>query len=121
LIAALAALLMLSNAAPALAAIAIADSDPRAGATVQAVLAEITITFTEEVDPLFSTIEVMDERNQRVEQGLVRAAPGYRKKTLSIAVRPLTVGTYRVFWRVRSLDQGSRAKGKYQFTIGPRP
>jgi methionine-rich copper-binding protein CopC len=37
---------------------------------------------------------------------------------MSIAVKPLTAGVYRVIWHLVAAD-GSKSKGKYEFTVAP--
>jgi methionine-rich copper-binding protein CopC len=92
-------------------------ADPPVGATLATAPSMISLTFSDRVDVHLSTIVVVDDRNQRVEQGAVEAT-GYGAKTLRIAVRPLTAGVYRVIWHAVSWDR-SKTKGRYEFTIKP--
>jgi len=91
------------------------SADPAVDATVRTVPTQVSITFNARVNAPFSTIVVLDERNQRLEKGLVEAT-SYAGKTMSIAVKPLTAGVYRVIWSAVSSD-GSKTKGKYEFTV----
>jgi len=93
------------------------SADPPVGAIIAAAPATISLTFSEQVDAHFSTIMVLDERNQRVQQGAVEFT-GYGARTLRIAVKPLAPGIYRVIWRAYAWD-GSKSNGKFEFTIRP--
>src|SRR6476620_10965935 len=78
-------------------------SSPAADATVQNVLSEVTLEFTEEVEPKFSTIQVQDSKGTRVDNGDVPVGPGNGKR-LAVGLKPLQPGTYKVFWRITSID-----------------
>jgi copper resistance protein C len=110
------AVAMLSHSA-AMAAPKLVSTDPPAGATVHTAPTTISITFSDKIDAKFSSIVVLDERNQRVQEGAA-AATSYGAKTMSIAVKPLTAGVYRVIWHLVAAD-GSKSKGKYEFTVAP--
>jgi methionine-rich copper-binding protein CopC len=111
------AALMLSDSA-AFAHAELASSNPPAGATVRTAPTEISITFTEEVEPKFSTIEVQDAKGKRVDQGPAKTEPN-DAKILSVAVKPLNAGTYKVIWHAISSDDSHKTKGSYEFTIKP--
>ena len=96
----------------------LASAKPPANGTVQAAPTEILITFTEEVESKFSTIEVLDSKNQRVDRGKPETMPN-DAKTLRIAVTPLSAGTYKVNWQTVSSDDSHKTKGTYEFTIKP--
>jgi methionine-rich copper-binding protein CopC len=80
---------------PAFADAKLVSSTPPAGATVRTAPARISMTFSERVNAPFCTILVLDERDQRVQQGYVEAT-SYGSKTVTIAVKPLTAGIYKV-------------------------
>jgi copper resistance protein C len=113
---AVAALVMSHSAAFAHAELA--TSNPPAGATVQTAPTAVSITFTEEVEPKFSTIEVQDAKGKRVDQGAAKTEAD-DAKILSVAVKPLTGGTYKVIWHAISSDDSHKTNGSYQFTIKP--
>jgi len=115
---ALAAVLSLAGAGPALAHADLASADPAAGATVKTAPTEISITFTEEVEPKFSSIEVLDAKGSRVDEGKAQTAPG-NEKLLSVGLKPLTPGTYKVIWHATAADDSHKTKGSYEFTVKP--
>jgi len=94
------------------------SANPPVNGTVQAAPKEISITFSEAVEAKFSTIEVLDERAQRLDQGKPEAAPN-DPKTLRVMVKALRAGTYRVNWHVVSSDDSHKTKGTYEFTVKP--
>ena len=94
------------------------SANPPANGTVQAAPREISITFSEAVEAKFSTIEVLDDKAQRLEQGKPEAAPN-DPKTLRVMVKALRAGTYRVNWHVVSSDDSHKTKGTYEFTVKP--
>ena len=94
------------------------SANPPVNGTVQAAPKEISITFSEAVEAKFSTIEVLDDKAQRFEQGKPEAAPN-DPKTLRVMVKELRADTYRVNWHVVSSDDSHKTKGTYEFTVKP--
>jgi copper resistance protein C len=93
------------------------QASPAADSTVRTAPGEVIITFTEALEPRFSKIEVQDSKGQRVDQGSAQTVPGEPTR-LAIALKPLLAGTYRVTWRVVSVDT-HRTEGSYQFIVAP--
>jgi hypothetical protein len=92
------------------------EASPAEG-VVKSAPAEVIVTFTEALEPKFSKIEVTDSKGQRVDQGAAQAVPGEPAR-LAVALKPLAAGTYKVTWRVVSVDT-HRSEGSYQFTVAP--
>ena len=114
----LVAVLSLANTGSALAHADLASAEPAAGATVKMAPTEIAITFTEEVEPKFSSIQVFDAGGKRVDEGAAHTAPD-NEKLLSIGLKPLAPGTYKVIWHATSVDDSHKTKGNYEFTVKP--
>jgi hypothetical protein len=115
---ALAAVLSLAGTGAALAHADLASADPAAGATVKTAPTAISITFTEEVEPKFSTIEVQDAKGTRFDDGKAATAPD-NAKLLSVKLKPLAPGTYKVIWHATAADDSHKTKGSYAFTVKP--
>jgi len=115
---ALAAILSLALAGPALAHADLASANPAVGGTVATAPTDVTITFTEEVEPKFSGIQVLDAQGKRVDQGEAHTVPD-DAKLLSVAVKPLAAGTYNVIWHATAADDSHKTKGNYLFTVKP--
>jgi copper resistance protein C len=90
---------------------------PAPDATVSTAPTEISITFGEEVEPHFSSIVVLDAKGHREDQGPAHTAAS-DAKILSVAVKPLAPGLYKVVWHATSVDS-HKTKGSYHFTIKP--
>ena len=90
---------------------------PAVGGTVPASPPAVAITFSEGVEPRFSTIEVQDAAGQRVDRNDVHTAPT-DNKVLSVGVPQLAPGTYTVVWHATAVDT-HKTEGAFQFTIKP--
>lgn len=111
----LAALLLLLAQSHASAHAFLDHAQPRVGATVRASPPEVKIWFTQNVEPAFSTIEVRDASGAQVDKKDTHRDP-QNKSLLAVSLPPLEKGTYRVSWRVVSVDT-HRTQGHFQFTV----
>jgi copper resistance protein C len=91
-------------------------ANPRVGNTVRTAPHEVTLWFTQDLEPAFSTVEVSDSSGARVDSGKASVSPSDRK-ALRIAVKPLGPGTYKVSWRVLSVDTHT-TEGTFTFRVG---
>ncbi len=91
-------------------------SEPRVGWTVPVPPAQVKIWFDGAIEPVFSTITVMNADKQRVDKGDGRVNPS-DNTILEVNLPPLPPGKYRVFWSVVARD-GHRTEGDFPFTIG---
>lgn len=92
-------------------------ANPAVGATLKSPPAEVSITFTEALEPAFSRITVVDESGQRVDLGNDHAASDNPMR-FSVGLKALKPGSYKVLWQVTSVDT-HKTKGSYAFTIAP--
>jgi methionine-rich copper-binding protein CopC len=90
-------------------------ASPPVGGTVQEAPQQVTLDFSEAVEPRFSSIEVQDAAGQAVGSGGVHAASDDPKR-LSIGLKPLQPGTYKVIWRATSVDT-HKSEGSFDFTV----
>src|SRR5574341_624096 len=96
------ALLIVLMITPGLAAHAILrDSDPQAGAMLQRSPATLVLSFTEEPEPSFSTVHILDAAGHKLPQGPLQVEPDQRS-TLRVGLADLPTGVYTVTWRVIS-------------------
>jgi methionine-rich copper-binding protein CopC len=77
--------------------------------------AKISITFSEAVEPKFSSIRLTDEKGKSVDPETSSPVPG-DPTTITLAVPPLPAGTYVVHWANVSVD-GHRLEGSYKFKV----
>src|SRR4051812_41606154 len=75
-------------------------AEPRVGNKVAAAPREVTLWFTQKLEPAFSTITVTNSTGQRVDTGKTRV----NGNQMAISLRAAGAGTYRVNWRVLSVD-----------------
>jgi hypothetical protein len=94
-------------------------AEPRAGSTVKSPPSQVRAWFTQNLEPAFSTLEVVNERGERVDRGPARfdaASPAL----LQVPLKPLAPGTYRVKWRVLSVDTHV-TEGQFTFRVTGAP
>jgi hypothetical protein len=95
----------------------LSHSIPAVGATVAAAPREVSIWYTEEVEPAFSAITVTNAGGQRVDKGDTHIDPA-NPRLLHVSLKPTGPGTYQVRWHVVSVDT-HRTHGDFSFTVAP--
>jgi methionine-rich copper-binding protein CopC len=88
-------------------------AEPRVGNTVATAPREVTLWFTQKLEPAFSSITVTNSAGQRVDTGKPRVSGNQ----MSVSLRSGGAGTYRVNWRVLSVDT-HRTDGNFTFRVG---
>ena len=88
-------------------------AEPRVGNTVATAPREVTLWFTQKLEPAFSSITVTNSAGQRVDTGKTRVSGNQ----MSVSLRSGGAGTYRVNWRVLSVDT-HRTDGNFTFRVG---
>jgi copper resistance protein C len=88
-------------------------ASPAAGSTVATAPQEITLWFTQNLEAVFSTVEVFDGSGGRVDAG----KPNISGNTMQVALKPLSPGTYRVHWHALSVDTHT-TDGTFTFKVG---
>lgn len=92
-------------------------ADPRVGAVVAAAPAELRIWFTQELEPAFSSAEVVDANGKRVDAG--RAQVDTKERwLLRVPLGQLPPGEYTANWRVVSVDTHV-TQGRFTFKVAP--
>ena len=90
-------------------------SEPRAASTLQRAPDEVRLYFSERLEPAYSTVRVVNDRDVQVDRRdtrVDRTNPLLLRATLP----PLPTGTYKVQWRVLSVD-GDVTEGVFTFSI----
>jgi methionine-rich copper-binding protein CopC len=88
-------------------------AEPRVGNTVATAPREVTLWFTQKLEPAFSSIAVTNSAGQRVDTGKTRVSGNQ----MSVSLRSGGAGTYRVNWRVLSVDTHT-TDGSFTFQVG---
>ena len=112
-IAGLIPLLLLLTGAEATAHAMLDHAEPRVGNKVATAPREVTLWFTQKLEPAFSTITVTNSAGQRVDSGKTRVSGNQ----MSVSLRSGGPGTYHVTWRVLSVDSHT-TDGSFSFQVG---
>ena len=79
------------------------DANPGVGSTIQTSPSEVRIRFTENIEPAVSSIQVFNTSGQEVDKRDLHLDRSDHA-LLHISLPPLAAGTYKVTWRVVSVD-----------------
>jgi copper resistance protein C len=107
------ALLTLVAAEAAWAHAFLDHAEPRVGSSVAAAPRQLSLWFTQNLEPAFSTVEVQNSAGGRVDQGKPRIAAN----SMRVGLKPLPPGTYRVLWHALSVDTHT-TEGSFSFHVG---
>jgi copper resistance protein C len=102
---------------PAAAHSVLLRATPSADSAVHESPAKLKLSFSERLEPAFSTVEVHDRSGRRVDSG-DSGVDSADPKLLQVSLPHLQPGKYRVTWRVTSIDTHV-SKGEYTFDITP--
>ncbi len=108
---------LMFSTAPALAHAMLNHAMPPVGSSQTAAPPEVVLSFTEDLEPAFSAIEVRSESGAVMSSGNAHVDPKQHTQ-LRVALKPLPPGTYKVIWRVLSVDT-HRTQGDFTFRVGP--
>jgi methionine-rich copper-binding protein CopC len=90
---------------------------PAAGSTVHASPPLLKLWFTERLEPAFFKVHVLDRNGKQVDIG-DPAVDRADAKLLRVSLPKLAPGTYRVQWRVLSVDTHV-SEGDFTFDVAP--
>jgi len=109
------AALTASVALPAAAHAYLERARPIAGSVVHESPRELTLWFTQRIEPAFTDVRVLDSAGNRVGAGKpqIDAAGG---RVVRVALPKLAAGGYRVKWRVVSVDSHV-SEGEFAFDV----
>ena len=90
-------------------------ASPSVGSTVGAAPHEVSLTFTQNLEGAFSTIQVTGPNGARVDQ----SKPQVSGNTMRVGIMASGAGTYHVHWRALSVDTHT-TEGSFTFHVGGR-
>jgi methionine-rich copper-binding protein CopC len=90
---------------------------PSVGGKVRAPPGEVTLRFTEKLEPAFCSVRVLDARGERVDKADARVDGG-DPALLRVSLRAIPAGRYKVIWRVVSVDTHV-TEGDFTFEVAP--
>lgn len=78
-------------------------TEPTVGSKVKQMPSKVRVWFTEPIEPASSSIKVFDATGKQIDKKDVHADTK-NKAVLQVSLPSLTPGTYKVIWRVVSVD-----------------
>ncbi|HQT79245.1 MAG TPA: copper resistance protein CopC [Rhodopila sp.] len=91
-------------------------ASPPVGSQVAASPPSLSLRYSEPVEPLFSTVQVTNDKGERVDDG--KPVPKDDDRVLEVKLKPLPPGAYHVEWHVTSVDT-HKTEGHFTFTVQP--
>jgi methionine-rich copper-binding protein CopC len=88
-------------------------ASPLVGSTVRTAPHEVVLSYTQNLEAAFSTVEVTDTSGARVDQG----KPQISGSTMRVGLKSIGPGTYKVRWHVLSVDTHT-TEGSFTFHVG---
>lgn len=90
---------------------------PAVGSAVHTPPSQVKLWFTQRLEPAFSRLSVTDQSGKQVDKGDVHVDAG-DGALLWVSLPSLAPGTYRVTWRVLSVDTHV-TEGDFTFEVAP--
>jgi methionine-rich copper-binding protein CopC len=88
-------------------------ASPLVGSTVSAAPHEVALTFTQNLEPAFSSVTVTDIGGAEVSIGKAAVSGN----TMRVGLKALGPGSYKVHWRALSVDTHT-TQGSFTFYVG---
>jgi methionine-rich copper-binding protein CopC len=89
-------------------------AQPSAGSQLSQAPKLLRLDFSEPLEPAFSGLNITDSGGHSIANG----APAISGTTMTVSLKPVPPGDYRVQWHAVSVDT-HRTEGSYSFTVGP--
>ncbi len=90
---------------------------PAVGSQMRGSPPSVTLWFTQELEPAFTTLKVLDAQGRQVDRG-DKSVDARDPAVVRVSLSPLAPGTYRVVWRALSVD-AHVTEGDFTFTVVP--
>jgi copper resistance protein C len=88
-------------------------ASPLVGSTVAAAPHEVSLTFTQNLEPAFSTASVTDSSGAQVSEGKAQVSGN----TMRVGLKSIGPGSYKVNWHALSVDTHT-TQGSFTFHVG---
>ena len=108
-------LLTAFGAAAAQAHAFLEHANPLVGSTVASAPREVSLTFTQNLEAAFSSVQVTGPNGARVDAG----KPQISGNTMHVGLKAAGPGTYQVRWHALSVDT-HKTEGSFTFSVGGR-
>jgi len=103
-------------AGPASAHAFLDHAEPPVGSSMREAPRQLSLWFTENLEPAFSGVTVTDAQGRAVNAGKAQV-DRHDRKLMHVPLKTLGPGSYRVNWHVLSVDT-HRTQGNYSLTVG---
>jgi methionine-rich copper-binding protein CopC len=113
----LGALVVLAMGQAVLAHTMLEHANPAVGSSVHGAPAKVELWFTEELEPSFSALKVIDANGRQVDR-MNQEVDRSDSSHLRVSLPVLSPGVYRVVWRAVSVDSHV-TEGDYTFELVP--
>ncbi len=90
-------------------------ASPPVGSTMRKAPRQLSLWFTQDLEPAFSKVVVRNATGSRVDAG--SRVDRSDHKLMHVSLRALSPGTYKVSWHVLSVDTHT-TDGDFSFTVG---
>ena len=90
-------------------------ASPLVGSTVASAPREVSLTFTQNLEAAFSSVQVTGPNGARVDAGKTQISGN----TMHVGLKAAGPGTYRVRWHALSVDT-HKTEGSFTFSVGGR-
>jgi methionine-rich copper-binding protein CopC len=90
---------------------------PGVGSAVHGSPSQVKLWFTQQLEPAFSSAQVLDKSGQRVDKADAKVDPS-DASVLLVSLPQLAPGKYKVTWRVLSVDTHV-TEGDFTFDVAP--
>ena len=102
---------------PASAHANLISSDPQNGAVLPQAPNIIVLQFSEDLDPSFSAVELLDSNGNTVVSGPGTITSG-KPRQITLNLPPIPNGVYSAAWKARSATDGHVTEGAVSFAVG---
>ena len=111
------ALVALALSSPVLSHAMLDRASPSVGGKVKGSPPRLELWFSEELEPAFSTVKVVDNAGKQVDKG-DKTFDSRDRSHMVVSLPILPPGRYRVVWRALSIDTHATA-GDFTFDVAP--
>ena len=109
---------LLAAGAPLAEAHAFLDhADPKVGSQLHTAPVSVRLWFTEELEPAFTTVQVLDAAGKEIDQKDAKVDPS-DAKLLTVSLPALQPGKYKVVWKAVATDTHI-THGTFGFEFAP--
>jgi methionine-rich copper-binding protein CopC len=92
-------------------------AQPPVGSIVHAAPTRVEVWFSQDLEPAFSRLKVLDAAGKQVDR-MDKSVPEGDRRRMTVSLNALAPGKYRVLWRALSVDTHV-TEGDFTFEVAP--